>query len=149
VTINGTSKASASAVLALWGTGLIFAAAAQDAAVVARDAWVRVPAPSKNETALYAVLENHSTQKRKVVSVTSDAAQTAEMHEMRMERMMMVMMQVKEIKDPAKVKTSLNPNGLHVMLFGLKSRPAPGDMISATFKLDDGSAVPVTATVRK
>ena len=40
----------------LFATGL----AAQDAAVVARDAWVRVPLRSKNETALYLVLENHS-----------------------------------------------------------------------------------------
>jgi hypothetical protein len=123
--------------------------AAQDAAVVARDAWARVPAPSKTETALFVVLENHSNQRRKVVSVSTDAAATAEMHEMRMVRTTMIMTPVTEISIPAKGKTSLNPDGLHIMLFGLKARPAVGDTINVTLKLDDGSTVPVRAAVRK
>ena len=123
--------------------------AAQDPAVVARDGWVRVPAPSKTETALYVVLENHSAQRRKVVSVSTDAAATAEMHEMKMVRTTMIMTPVAEIAIPAKGKASLNPNGLHIMLFGLKARPGVGDMINVKLKLDDGSIVLVTATVRK
>jgi len=122
---------------------------AEEPRVIARDAWVRLPPRLKTETALYMVLENHSGQKRKVVSVSTDAAQTAEMHEMRMERTTMVMTPVSEISIPAKGKTSLNPDRLHIMLFGLKSRPAVGDMIQVTLKLDDGSTVPVTAIVRK
>jgi copper(I)-binding protein len=122
---------------------------AQDAAVVARDAWVRVPLPSKTETALYAALENHSAERRKVVSAYTEAAEKVEMHEMKMERMVMIMTSLTEIPIPAKGKTSLSPNGMHLMLFGLKARPAVGDMINVTLKLDDGSTVPVTATVRK
>jgi copper(I)-binding protein len=122
---------------------------AQDASVVARDAWVRVPAPSKMDAALFLVVENHSAQKRRIVAVSTDAAQVAEMHEMRMERMTMVMTPIKEISIPVNGKTSLNPDRLHIMLFGLKARPAIGDMINVTLKLDDGSTVPVTATVRK
>jgi copper(I)-binding protein len=132
--------------LAVLSAGVL---AAQDPAVIARDAWVRVPAPSKTETALFVVLENHSAQKRKVVSVATDAAAAAEMHEMKMVRMIMSMTPVTEIAIPAKGKTSLNPDGLHIMLFGLKTRPVVGDTISVTLKLDDGSTVPVTATVRK
>lgn len=127
--------------------GLMFAG--QEAAVVARDAWVRVPLPSKTETALFVVLENHSAQRRKVVSVSSEAATAAEMHEMKMVKMTMSMTPVTEIAIPAKGKTSLNPDGLHIMLFGLKARPVVGDTINVTLKLDDGSTVPVTATVRK
>jgi copper(I)-binding protein len=123
--------------------------AAQDPAVMARDGWARVPAPSKTETALFVVLENHSNQRRKVVSVSTDAAAAAEMHEMKMVRMIMSMTPVTEIAIPAKGKTSLNPDGLHIMLFGLKTRPTVGDTIKVTLKLDDGSTVPVTATVRK
>jgi copper(I)-binding protein len=127
----------------------LMALAAQDAAVTARDGWVRVPLPSKTDTALFVVLENHSAEKRKVVSVSSDAAASAEMHEMKMVKMTMVMTPLTEIPIPAKGKTSLNENGMHIMLFGLKTRPAVGDMINVTLKLDDGSTVPVTATVRK
>jgi copper(I)-binding protein len=35
------------------------------------------------------------------------------------------------------------------MLFGLKARPAVGDTITATLTLDDGTMVPVSATVKK
>jgi len=35
------------------------------------------------------------------------------------------------------------------MLFGLKTRPAVGDKLNVTLKLDDGTTVPVEATVRK
>jgi copper(I)-binding protein len=122
---------------------------AQDAAVVAHDAWVRVPLPSKTETAFYAVLENHSAERRAVVSASSDAAQTVEMHEMKMDRTMMVMRPVSEIGIPAKGKTALSSNGLHLMLFGLKTRPAVGDTITVTLKLDNGATVPVKAEVRK
>jgi periplasmic copper chaperone A len=136
--------------LAICAVGLFGAAlAAQDAAVVARDAWVRVPAPSKTETALYVVLENLSARRRKVVSASTDAAAAVEMHEMRMEGKTMVMTPVAEVAIPAKGKTSFNPNGLHIMLFGLKARPAVGETINVTLRLDDGSTVPVAAAVRK
>jgi len=123
--------------------------AEQSTAVVARDAWVRLPAASKTQTALYVVFENHSPEKRKAVSAICDVAQTAEMHEMTMTRAMMVMAPVSEVSIPAKGKRSLDPNGYHLMLFGLKTKLAVGDVVHATFTLDDGSTVPVTATVRK
>jgi len=122
---------------------------AQNAAVVARDAWVRMPLPSKKEAALFLIVENHTPEKRKIVAVSTDAAQVAELHEMKMERMTMVMTPIKDLSIPANGKTSLNPDRYHIMLFGLKTRPAIGDTIKATLKLDDGTMVPVTATVRK
>jgi len=122
---------------------------AQTPDVIARDAWVRVPLPSKTETALYVVVENHSSQRRIIVSASSDSAAAAEMHQMTMVKMTMVMTPISQIAIPARGKTSFNPNGLHIMLYGLKTRPVPGDTINATLKLDDGTTVPVVATVRK
>ena len=139
------------AFLIVFVLGLLFSGVlhAQTADVIARDAWVRVPLPSKSETALYLVLENHSAQRRAVVSASSDSAAAAEMHQMTMVRMTMVMTPVNQVVIPAKGKTSFNPNGLHIMLYGLKTRPAPGDKINITLKLDDGTTVPVEADVRK
>ena len=122
---------------------------AQNGGVVAHDAWVRVPPKSKTETALYFVIENHTSQARAIVSASSEAAATLEMHQMKMEKMMMVMMPVAQISIPANGKASLDPNGFHIMMFGLKSRPALGDKLEITLKLDDGTSVPVEATVRK
>jgi len=135
--------------LAICAAGLLAASlGAQDAAVVASDAWVRVPPPSRDQTALFVVLENRSDQPRAVVSASTDAAERAELHEMKRENGMMRMNPVKEIGIPAKGKTALAPGGLHVMLFGLKTRPAAGDAVTVTLKLDDGSTVPVKATAR-
>lgn len=64
-------------------------------------------------------------------------------------RSVMRMTPVAEIGIPAKGKASLQPNGLHIMMFGLKTRPAAGDTINVTLRLDDGTSVPVAATVRK
>ncbi|MGH9645785.1 MAG: copper chaperone PCu(A)C [Bryobacteraceae bacterium] len=122
---------------------------AQDSGVIAHDGWVRVPLPSKTETALFVVLENHSKERRAVVSASSDAAEKVEMHEMKMDRTMMVMKPVSEIGIPAKGKTALSSNGFHLMMFGLKTRPAVGDTITVTLKLDNGETVPVKAEVRK
>ena len=153
--------------------------AAQEPAVVAHDAWVRMPAPSKMETALYLVLENHSSQPRAVVSASSDAAAKLEIHEMKTvmkddsmgksggpmnqstggsdssmpmdkpaSQPMMAMTPISKIEIPANGKITLAPNGLHIMMFGLKSRPAMGDKINVTLKLDDGFTVPVVAIVK-
>jgi len=122
---------------------------AQDAAVTARDAWARMPLPSKTETALYVVIENHSAQKRAIVGASSDAAAAVEMHEMKMVKTLMQMTPVSQVVIPAKGKTSFDPNGMHLMIFGLKTRPAIGDTINVTLRLDDGTTVPVTAAFRK
>ncbi len=154
------------------------AAAPQQDAVVAHDAWIRVPAPSKMDTALYMVIENHSSQPKAVVSASSGAAAKLEMHEMKTvnkddsmgksgdsmnkpsggdsmamsadkpSQSMMTMTPVSKIEIPANGKVTLAPNGFHIMMFGLKSRPAMGDKINVTLKLDDGTTVPVVATVK-
>jgi len=84
-----------------------------------------------------------------VVAASADVAASAEMHEMKMVKMVMSMTPVARIAIPAKGKVELNPNHFHIMLFGLKSRPAIGDTVAVTLKLDNGVTVPVTATVRK
>jgi len=122
---------------------------AQTPAVVARDAWVRLPLKSQNDAALFMMIENHSAQPRSVVSVSSPASASAEMHQMHMDKMVMVMLPVTQIAIPANGKTSLDPNGYHIMLFRLKMRPMVGDKIEINLKLDDGTTVPVEATVRK
>lgn len=125
------------------------ALSAQNADVVARDAWARMPLKSKMDTALYMMVENHTSQPRTIVSVSTDDAAAAEMHQMTMTKMIMVMTPVSHISIPARGKTSFDPNSFHIMLFGLKTRPAIGDKLHVTLKLDDGTAVPVEAIVRK
>lgn len=134
-----------------FAAGLFFAATfhAQDGDVVVRDAWVRVPAPSKMETALYLVIENHGSQKRALVSASSDLAGKIEMHQMRMDGKVMIMTLVAKIDIPARGKATLSPSGFHMMMFRLTTRPTVGDNVKVILKLDDGTSIPVTATVKK
>jgi hypothetical protein len=122
---------------------------AQDSGIVVHDAWVRVPAPSKTETALYMVIENHTAQKRALVSASSDLAGKIEIHQMRMDGRVMIMIPVKELAIPARGKATLSENGYHMMMFRLTTRPVVGDNVKVVLKLDDGTSVPVTATVKK
>lgn len=156
--------------------------AADNANVVVRDAWVRLPAASRTETSAYMVIENKGSIARSVVSVSSPEAAKIEMHEMKMmgaakadaqagaphaagdDHMagmshdagkakesggMMMMSPAAKIEVPAKGKATLAPNGYHLMLFGLKSKLSDGGKVALTLKLDDGSTVPVTASVRR
>jgi copper(I)-binding protein len=122
---------------------------AQGATVTVRDAWVRPPLPSKNDTALYMTIENKSTSARSVVSVMAEEAKMAEMHDTMMDGKMMKMTDLKKIDVPASGSVELKPNGKHIMLMDLKTKPAVGDMITGTLKLDDGTMVPFKAEVRK
>jgi len=122
---------------------------AQEAAVVAGNAWARPPAPSRDMTGVFVVLENHSGQKRSVVGGSSDVAEKVELHEMKNEGGMMRMSPVSQIDIPANGKTELKPGGLHIMLFGLKGKHAEGDTFTVTLKLDNGETVPVKATFRQ
>jgi copper(I)-binding protein len=144
--------------------------------VVVTDAWVRMPAASKMDAALYMVIENHGPQPVNLISASSKAAAKVEMHEMKMikpkddgmdmgdsmdmgkpagdmgkpaDSSMMVMTPIKKIAIPANGKATLQPNGMHMMLFGLKARPSPGDTIHVVLTLDNGTTVPVSATVRQ
>lgn len=66
-----------------------------------------------------------------------------------MDQGMMTMMPVNEIAVPVNGSATLAPNGLHMMMFGLKSKLAVGDKVPVTLKLDNGDQVQVTATVRQ
>jgi periplasmic copper chaperone A len=150
------------------------AIAADNPNVVVHDAWVRMPASSRTDTAAYMVIENKSATARSVVSASSKDVTKVELHEMKMASpgktdamngmsgmshdttkgkeaggQMMTMMPVAKIAIPAKGRASLEPNGYHVMLFGLKSKLTEDSKVSITLTLDDGSTVPVTASVRR
>jgi copper(I)-binding protein len=151
-------------IIALLGAGGMSCAAlaADNPDVVVHDAWVRMIAPSRTETAAYMVIENKGASARSVVAVSSPDVGKVELHEMKMTTpakpdgmagmskgaSMMTMMPVAKIDVPAHGKATLAPNGYHLMLFGLKSKLAEGGKVSITLKLDDGSTVPVAATVR-
>jgi hypothetical protein len=131
------------------GMLIVGAHAADDAPIFAHDGWLRQPPALLSEAAVFAVIENHTSQKRWIVSGTSDSADKVELHQMQMTRGAMSMVPIPKVDIPARGKKKFEPGDLHIMLFGLKKRPMIGETLTVTLMLDDGTTVPVVATVRK
>lgn len=125
------------------------AASAQSATVVASDAWMREAPANRSESAIFVVLENTGADARSVVSASTTIAEKTELHNMTMDGGMMKMTPVKAIELKARAKTELKPGSFHIMLFGLKEKPAAGASVPVTLTLDNGQTLAVSATVRK
>lgn len=121
---------------------------AAQAAVTARDAWIRATGAGRSVTAAFLTLENRSDAPRFLVRGTASVGDTLELHEMKREGGMMRMAPVRRIEVPARGEVSLRPGGLHLMLFGLAAPLAEGDTVQMTLTLDDGSTLDVRAAVR-
>lgn len=122
---------------------------AQTSTIVSNDPWMREPMARADQTGVFVVLENTSSEKRQLVSASSPLADRVELHTMSNENGMMRMMQVKSIDIPANGKAELKPGSFHIMLFGLKDRPASGAAVDLTLTFDNGDKLPIKAVVRK
>ncbi|AMW06441.1 hypothetical protein GEMMAAP_00745 [Gemmatimonas phototrophica] len=122
---------------------------AQTTVVTARDAWVREAPAGRAVTGMFLTVQNAGATTRTIVSGKASVGDTLELHEMKRDGGMMQMSPVKSIAVPANGQVELRPGGLHLMLFGLKKPLVPGDTVRVELTLDDGTRVPVVATVRK
>jgi len=111
------------------------------------DAWVRAPAIADQPGAAYLVIQNNGAAD-KLLSVTSDVAQTIELHESMMSGNMMSMSPVPNIEVPANGKAELKPGGFHMMLMGLTRPLKVGDKVQLTLNFEKAGKIPVTADVR-
>ena len=100
-------------------------AAAQSVTVT--NAWARATAPGQKTAGVY--LELKSDSNAAVVAVGSPLAATAELHSMTMQEGVMRMRPLPRIDLPAGQTVRLAPNGMHVMLVGLKRDLKPGDKL--------------------
>jgi periplasmic copper chaperone A len=129
------------------------------------DAWVRAAAmpemdmnsnssmPSSGHTdggnsAAYMLLRNSGKETDRLVSATSDVAESVEMHVSQTENDVTTMRPVEFIEVPAGGETELKPGGLHIMLIGLKHELKPGDTVKLTLRFEKAGAVSVEAEVR-
>lgn len=100
-------------------------------------------------SAIFGTLNNASKAEVSLVKATSDAAELVELHEMSMVDGEMKM-QPKEggFVVPAGGTLELKPGGLHIMLIGLKQDIRPGDTVTATLEMSDGSTITTEAIAR-
>lgn len=119
------------------------------AAITATDLWARAAGPGEN-TAVFGVLTNTSGAEAVLASVTSDAAASSELHEMAMtDSGQHVMREVEEgFRLAPGGALSLEPGGNHLMLMGLTDALEPGQTVTLTLTLSDGSTLQIEALVK-
>ena len=122
--------------IALLVAGLVFgpgAVSAQTGQLEVINAWARAT-PGKSEVgAAYVTIQSPTADR--LVSASSPVAKKVEMHTMTMSGAVMQMRPVAAIDIPAGQAVTLAPNGLHLMLDGLKSPLRAGESFPLTLNL--------------
>jgi periplasmic copper chaperone A len=113
------------------------------------DPYVRAVPPGQPNSAAFMSLRNASAKDRALIGAESPAAEVVELHTHVEEDGLMRMRRVEQIAVAAGETTTLAPGGLHIMLIGLKSELAPGQMVELTLIQDDGERLAVQAPVRR
>ena len=135
---------------AIVAIALLAAAAAAQAQVTVKDAWVRATVPQQQTTGAFMLLQ--SANGSRLVSVRSPIAPVAEVHEMVVQGDTMRMREVAAVELPAGKTVELKPGGFHVMLMNLTQQVKAGDTVPLTlvFEGKDGQreTVEVSAPVR-
>jgi periplasmic copper chaperone A len=122
-------------------------AAAVPPALSAQDAWVRAT-PGVDVAAAYLTLHNGGTQPVVVSGVSSPAAAAAMIHETTLVNGQAMMRVHEPLRIAAGETVRFAPEGLHIMLHGLKHPLAAGDEVPLVLQLEGGGSLTVRARVR-
>ncbi|AIR90718.1 copper chaperone PCu(A)C [Pseudomonas cremoricolorata] len=108
--------------------------------------WVRASVPQQQATGAFMVLT--AERDSALVSVASPVAKTVQIHQMTMNGDVMGMQQVKVLALPAGKPVTLDPNGYHVMLMGLKQQVKEGEHVPLTLTIKTAAGETQTLKVQ-
>jgi periplasmic copper chaperone A len=137
----------------LTGTILAIAVAAAAAThkgdISVTDGQVRANLGGSANSAAYMVIENHGSRPDTLVSVNCACADKAEAHISRMVGQVMTMAPAGPVTVPAHGRVVFAPDGLHVMLMGVKRPLVAGHRQAMTLRFAHGGAVTANFEVRE
>jgi copper(I)-binding protein len=106
--------------------------------------------PAGGTSAVYMTIANGGGADDRLLSASSDAAETVELHETTMTDNVMRMAPVEGgILVPARGRAELKPAGLHVMLIGLTRDLKAGDTVRLTLTFERAGSMEIEAPVRQ
>jgi periplasmic copper chaperone A len=123
------------------------AARAQSAGLRATDVWIRA-VPGSDVAAAYLTLHNAAAQALLITGVHCPLAQQAMIHESRVVDGRSTMRPRLPLRVAAGETVRFAPDGLHIMLTGLKSALTPGEAVPLVLELEGGASLTLTAHVR-
>lgn len=116
--------------------------------VTVTDPWVK--AAETGMTAAFGTVVNGTGRDLTLVSASTPASSEVQLHETTSDGSGGMSMKEKEggFEIPAGGQHVLEPGGDHIMLMALTRPLLPGDEVEVTLQFDDGTSVPLTATVK-
>ncbi len=102
-------------------------------------AWARPSVSTSNNSAIYMTIKNNSDNEHKLVSVSAiDAANKVEIHQtFTDEKGVSKMVTIDSLVIPKQSTVIMQPGGIHIMLFNLKTPLAVGDKVKLQLKFAD------------
>lgn len=110
--------------------------------------YARATPPNAATSAVFLELMNHSEQDRAIVSASTSAAGKVELHDVIHDDDVMKMRQVERIEIPAQSQVSLQPGGLHIMLFDLTKPLLEGESIDVEVHFANGEKQVFNAPIK-
>jgi periplasmic copper chaperone A len=111
------------------------------------DGWIRLAPPTAKVMAGYLTIDNTGSEDLVISEVRSADFGAIEIHEMTMQDGVMRMRRVAELRVPAGGKVTLEPGGLHLMLFRPQRRLPEGSKVGIRL-MTDGGELKATIEVR-
>jgi hypothetical protein len=118
-----------------------------DADLDIQEPWIREAPPTASVLAAYMVINNHGDSPAEITAITSPDFDHTELHQTRVEDGMARMVPVKRLEIPAAGTVSLEPGGMHLMLFTPKRPLREGDSVTLVILQRNGDPVTVKAPV--
>jgi len=107
-----------------------------------------MPGMSGATSAVYLTIQNTGSQADRLVSVTSDVAQSVEIHQSQVQNNVASMQLLDTLELPAQSKIQFQPGGYHLMLIGVNRNLNPGDKITVNLQFEKSAPILVEAEVR-
>jgi hypothetical protein len=136
------------AIALIVGALLSLATGARASDVMVSDAYARASAVATARAgAVYLRLMNHGAAPDRLLAIRTTVAAAASLHDTVTEGDVTVMREVESLDLAPGATQELAPNGLHVMLTGLKAPLREGDSFAMVLVFERAGEVPVTVTV--
>ncbi|MEW6994826.1 copper chaperone PCu(A)C [Colwelliaceae bacterium MEBiC 14330] len=111
------------------------------------DGYIKASIPGSDVTAAYMKITNISDRTITLEKITSAISDQIEMHKHSMAGGMMRMRQVDNISVDANSSITLQPSGLHLMIFSLKQQLSENDNIMLTMHFSDKTKIDIQLPV--
>jgi len=116
--------------------------------ITVNDPYIRAVPPVVKTSAAFMQFQNSDAVEQFLVSASTPAAAAVELHMHTADDGVMRMRQIAHVHLPPNKTVSLQPGGLHIMLFDLTAPLNVGDQVPITLTFEDGSTKEISAEVR-